>query len=483
MQVKKSLPRLTALAAAALLAACGTVAPSDPAPSTRLPASFKHAQPWPAALPGEVDWWHRLGDPALAELVQRGLSANLDVQQAAERVQRSRALARADHAALGTRGGLLGGAVASQASAAEALGLKRGERRSNRVSAGLDLSWEIDLFGRLQQQSLGADARVRVSEAEVAALRLAVAAEIAGAWFALAGAREQSQVTLAVIDARRQMLRIVEARYAAGAGSPFDVTRARAELDVAEAEVPVFRVAADVAMHRIAVLVGEVPSEFEVPPQAPIDPEQIRLALPAPADWLQARPDVRAAEATLQAHAFDVAAVRAEFMPRVSITGFVGLVAGSVVGVSMAADSSWFAAPLVSLPLFDRPRIKARLEGAQAQQREALLAYRQRVLMAVEEVENRLAQVQQGQLQLRSLHQRLRQASAAQEIAQQRFRAGASDLLEWLDAQRSAAQAELQLSTALTQQRQQIVGLLHAIGAPPSELSLVDERRKNVGRT
>ncbi len=468
MQVNRSLPRLTALATAVLLAACSTVPPADPAPPAQLPANFKHAQPWPAALPGETEWWRRLGDPALAQLMQRGMSANLDLQQAAERVQRSRALARAEQAGSGPRGGVLAGAVATQAGAVEGPGLTRDERRSDRISAGLDLSWEIDLFGRLRQQSLGADARVRVSEAEVQALRLSVAAEIAGAWYALAGAREQSQVAMNVLETRRHLLRVVEARDAAGSGSPFDVARARAELAAAEADVPAFQAAADVATHRIAVLLGELPSEFDVPRQAPVDPAQIRLAVPTPAEWLQARPDVRAAEAALQAKAFDVGAVRAEFMPRVSISGFLGLVAGSVAGIGFAASPSWFAAPLVSVPLFDRPRIEARLAAAQAHEREALLAYRQRVLLAVEEVENRMTQVRQGQLQLRSLHQRLRQAAAAQEIAQQRFRAGASDLLEWLDAQRSAAQAELQLSTALTKQRQQIVGLLQAFGAGPS---------------
>jgi outer membrane protein TolC len=115
--------------------------------------------------------------------------------------------------------------------------------------------------------------------------------------------------------------------------------------------------------------------------------------------------------------------------------------------------------------VFDVGRIDARLQAAQAGQREALLAYRQRMLLATEEVESALVQVRQGQERLAALQQRARHAVAAERLARKRFEAGGSDLLELLDAQRSAQQAELGLSAAMTQQRQQVVVLQRALGA------------------
>jgi len=163
--------------------------------------------------------------------------------------------------------------------------------------------------------------------------------------------------------------------------------------------------------------------------------------------------------------ALDVSAIRAEFMPRLSVGGVLGFVAGSVSGLGAAGSASWFLAPSLSLPVFDVGRIDARLQAAQAGQREALLAYRQRVLLATEEVESALVLVRQGQVRLAALQDRARHAVTAEELARKRFEAGGSDLLELLDAQRGAQQAELGLSAALTAQRQQVVALQRALGA------------------
>ena len=177
------------------------------------------------------------------------------------------------------------------------------------------------------------------------------------------------------------------------------------------------------------------------------------------------RPDLKAAEAQLHAQALDVAAVRAEFMPRLSLGGVLSFVAGSVSGLGAASSASWFLAPRISVPVFDQGRINARLQAAQADQREALLAYRQRVLLATEEVENALVRVRQGQLRLVALQDRAHHAGVAERLARKRFEAGTSDQLELLDAQRIAQQAELGLSVALTGQRQLVVALHRALGA------------------
>ena len=453
---------LGALALAALLAACSSVAEAPVATAPALPARFSQA-PTPATpVPG----WAALGDPDLAAWVQRSLAANLDLQQAAARVQRSRALAAHAGAALGPSGGLALGAHASQASETEAPGLDRDARRRDRVDAMLGFSWEADLFGRLRHGADAASARAGAASADAAALQLALGAEIAHAWFALAGAREQLAITRGVIENRRATLALVQRRAAAGYSAPLDEARARADLAAVEADVPALEAGARVAAHRLAVLAGELPTGFDVPDTPALDPARVALAVPAPAQWLATRPDLRAAEARLKAQSLDVASVRAEFLPRLSITGALGYVAGSAAALGTAGSAAWFVAPTLSLPLFDRARIEARLATARAGEREALLDYRQRVLVAVEEVENALVQVQQGQRRLAALHERAQQAERAERLARKRHVAGTSDLLELLDAQRVAQQAQLALAAALTAQRQQVVTLLRATAAP-----------------
>lgn len=456
---------LTAVALAALLAACGTVTPLPKAVENRLPAAFAQGQGMERGESTQPDWWAVFDDPVLDALVRHGLDANLDLQQTAERVQRSRALAAGVQAERGPGGGVGVAARAQQLSSFESPGASTDDRRSESVSAGASLSWELDLFGRLRNAAQAADARAQVATADAAALRLSIGAEIAQAWFALAGTRQQSELARRVVDNRRATLDLVLRRVAAGYATPLDEARARADVAAAEAELPALDAALAVSQHRLAVLLGASPTGFEAPAAAERAPRPVALRLPEPAQWATQRPDLQAAEARLRALALDVESVRAEFLPRVSVAGVLGVVAGSVSGLGAAGAASWFVAPKVSLPVFDHARIDARLQAARASEREALLAYRQRVLLATEEVESGLAQVRHGQHRLVALQERARQAVAAEELARKRFAAGGTDLLELLDAQRSAQQAEIGLSQALTVQHQQVVALQRALGA------------------
>ncbi len=454
----------TAVALAAFLTACGT-APPLPAPRADLPQAFAQGQGMNAGGMAQAEWWAVFDDPVLDLLVRQGLAANLDLQQAAERVQRSRAMTAVAQADRGPSGGVGIGARAQQLSRFEAPGAMGDERRSDSASAAASLSWEIDLFGRLRQAAQAADARARAVEADAAAMRLAVGAEIAHAWFGLNGARAQVQLAHRVVENRRATLDLVLRRVSAGYASPLDEARTRAEFAAAEADLPALEAALAVSAHRLAVLLGASPSAYEAPAAADRSPLPVALRLPDPAQWAAQRPDLQAAEARLRALALDVEAVRSEFLPRLSVFGVLGVVAGSVSGLGAAGAASWFMAPGLSVPVFDHARIEARLQAARAGEREALLAYRQRVLLATEEVETALAQVRQGQLRLASLQEQARQALVAEQLARKRFEAGGSDLLELLDAQRSAQRAETELSGALTVQHQQVVALQRALGA------------------
>jgi NodT family efflux transporter outer membrane factor (OMF) lipoprotein len=447
---------LSTLALAAALQAAPLRAQQDPV--TPLPALAPTVQ-------SASGWWSALGDPLLASLVEQGLEGNLDIVQAHARIRRSQALLAGARAEFGPSGsaGLQG--RAAQASETEMPGASSSQRRGHSVQAALEFSWEVDLFGRLDSRATAASERVRASQAQLQGVRLAVSAEIAHAYFALVGAREQLALARTVAANRERTLRLVDVRATGGIAAPIDAVRARADLEAAHAQVPLHEAAARVATHRLAVLTGRSPAGFDVPTAAAVQPASIAIRVPEAATWLPARPDVQEQEAELQARALDVQAVRAEFYPRLSISGLLGFVAGSVTGLGAAGSVSWLGGPSLLAPIFDRPRIEARLAAAKAGQKEALAAYQQRLLLATEEVENALARYTLGQQQFQALQRRAQLAVEAERLSRVRYEAGAGDLLELLDAQRSAQEAQAALAVVLMEQRQHLVAVFKGMGA------------------
>lgn len=447
-------PTLSALALAAAL--LGAPALAQDAPAAESPAV--------AATPAPAGWWQDLGDPVLTALVARGLEGNFDLEQAHARIRRSQALVAAARANQWPSGSVGLQGRAAQASEAEAPGLSRSERRGHSVAAAVEFSWEADLFGRLGSQVGAAGHRLQASQAQLRAARLAVSAEIAHAYFALVGAREQIALARTVASNREGTLRLVAARAGGGLAAPIDAVRAEADLEAARAELPLLEADASVALHRLAVLTGQSPAGFTLPTAGTVSPLAVAVAMPPVDAWLAQRPDIQALEAELQARALDVKAVRAEFYPRLTLTGVLGFVAGSVSAIGSGGSLSWLSAPSLLAPLFDRPRIEARLAVAKADQKEVLAAYRQRLLLATEEVENALAHYAAGQQQFQNLQRRAQLAAEAERLSRVRYQAGAGDLLELLEAQRTAQQAQAALSGALTRQRQNLVAVFRGIG-------------------
>jgi NodT family efflux transporter outer membrane factor (OMF) lipoprotein len=456
MEVQMHPFKLTALAVAAAMLAAPTLAQE---PNTSVQAQVTVEQAASAA-----GWWTSLGDPVLSTLIQQGLDANLDIEQAHARIARSRALLQGARASSGPSGSVGLQARAAQASEAEAPGTSSAQRRSDSVQLGMEFSWEVDLFGRLRAQSSAAAHRVKAAEAQAQGVRLAVSAEIAHAYFSLIGAREQLQVARAVAENRDRTLKLVQLRAQGGIAAPIDDVRAQAELEATLADIPVHEAAARVATHRLAVLTGVSPLGFALPTSDTVRPSSIVVRIPDA--WLTQRPDVLAQEAELRARALDVNSVRAEFFPRLSITGVLGFLAGSVTGLGAASSVSWLSAPSLMAPLFDRSRIEARLAVAKADQKEALAVYRQRILLATEEVENALANYSAGQQQFNALQRRAQHAAQAERLARVRYEAGSAELLELLDAQRSSQQAQAALAQTLMQQRQNLVAVFKGIGGP-----------------
>lgn len=456
----------TILFSALLLSACKTIPEATELPSPTVTEFNAHRV---QALHAEVNqddaWWTTFGDPALNQLVEMVLSSNLDLQQAEARLRQSRALVDASRASLLPNGGVELHSLTQQYSRDEMPFLPADARRSDLGRVGLSFAWEADVFGRLRARTRADQFRLAGVAAESAALRLEIAAETASAWFELEGLREQLRINNQLQESWRQSLELARLRIQTGSAAPMEATRLEVELAAVAADQPHIESAIARVTNRLATLAGQPVASFVAPESAAVAAHPSTVYIPEPAQWAKQRPDLVAAEALMQAAALDAEAVKAEFLPRLSIGGVLGYAAGSLSSLGSGSSASWFLVPAISVPLFDRPRIQARADFQVARQREAFLVWQQQTLLAAAEVEDALTGVVNGRAVLQANEQRRAAAAAVFAEGQARYRIGVADLLELLDLQRSEQQAEIALAAAHTLQRQAIVSLHLALAS------------------
>jgi multidrug efflux system outer membrane protein len=461
----KHLPTLPAALVAALLSACA-VGPDyrapDPGPARIAPAQgpqFSSAGP-------EAAWWHEFGDAQLDDLVTRALGANLDLTAAAARVHQARAVfveSRLDflpHVPL----------TAGYSKANEqqpGFGTARIPVESD--SLGFDMQWELDLFGHVRRSAEAARADLGAEQAQLRGAEVSVAAEVARNYFELRGTQTRLDVARRNLESESQTAELTRIRYEGGRVTELDVERARARLKATEASIPPLEAQESQAMYRLAVLLGLRPGALD----AELAPQPIRAfatALPVgdTAALLRQRPDVRAAERRLAAASARVGVATADLFPRVTVSGFAGFLSGNVGHLFSTGGSddarAWSVTPTVSWAALDYASVRARLRGRQAELDAASAAYRQAVLVALEETQNSFVGYAKQQAALASLTEQARASAHASQIAELQYRAGVTDFLTLLDAQRTQLEAEDDMVQAQTQVNVRAVAIYKALG-------------------
>lgn len=449
------------------LSACASLGGSYEPPAPKAPETFTTYEARGLAQePVAGDrWWTRFGDPVLDGLIDRALGGNLDLTEAAARVEAARAVRRQARQGFLPTGGLFARHEVAGLSESQAFG---GERRVETASAGLEVGWEIDLFGRARSADRAAVARLGGSEALLAHARLAVAAEVGRTWFALRGAEERAARRERARDHQASLVEIVTARVEEGLGDDADLARARAALAEDTAILAAERHAARVLTHALAVLVGETPGAW-TPTAAgqPGSPAMEAIAIGDPASLLRRRPDVLAAERALAAETAEIGIATADLFPQVRLRGFLGLVAGGFGDLGGSGSGSWFAGPAISWGLFDLGRTRARIRSSKAEAEAALAAYEAAVLQALEETQNAFSALAAAQVTLAATDDQAREARRAEELVEDRYLEGAAAYFELLDARRAAVSAEIARVDGLTGHRIATVDVFRALGQTP----------------
>lgn len=431
----------------ALLAGCA-VGPDFRTPELpQAGAQFARAEPSAVlkqASPeagSDAAFWRQFQDAQLTQLVEQALRANQDLRAALARLDAAQALLRESRLDQFPTLTLSGQALQQRRSESQAMG---GPRSQRSYSAGINASWELDLFGRVRRNIEAGSAELRASAADLAALQVAIAAQVAASYADLRGWQQRLQLAEANAANQQDTLRLVQLRLAHGSGTDFDLARAQAQLETTRSRIPVLQARIAVAQHRLAVLTGQVPEALIAALNAPAVLPQLpeTIAPGTPAELLRRRPDVAAAEARLHAATARVGVTTAELFPRLSLGGLLGSSALSTGALFEAGSASRSVFLGVDWSFLDVGRVRARIAASEAGAQVALAQYQQSVLLALEDTENALVLLTRTRSEDAHLAQAAEQRARAEQLAQRRYRLGSVGLYEVLDAQRDLYAAQ-----------------------------------------
>lgn len=427
-----------------------------------VPETFASVAADEAANASSIAWWQSYGDPVLTALIERAARENRDVRIAAERVRAARAGERISRSALLPSIGASAGASRSSNGYDGAAQLAVPEMQS--TSAGLDVSWEIDITGRLRAGAKASAAEALATQGEARGVRLLVLTDVASHYFMLGGALRQLDTMRAISKAQDETLRLVTARESVGLASQFDVDRARADAERAHASIPPLETLVAVSRHRIAGLMGDPPALGDK-----IEPWAGTVTVPdvspgQPATLLERRPDLLASRAQLESANWRRRQAATEWFPRLFMSALFGSRDVEVNGAGLGAARFGNVAGLLTMPLLNWGRIKATNDIAGARQNEAVLRYEDTIVRALEDVENALVASKHGRQRAASLTSAATAADAALGHAKSLYDRGQIDLLPLLDAQRAQLQTRLGANDGQTDLLLDSVRLFKSLG-------------------
>ncbi len=452
--------------AVAVLAGCAALGPDHRPPAPPLDASFVAAgsSGVDSRAPAEdiAVFWRGFGDARLDALIERALAANGDVRVAQARLLEARA--GLDEADAARRPGLALDASAERSvrPLTQQPGASRAARTGNTYDASFIAGWEIDLFGRLRRGSEQAAALAEAGRYGVAAAQTSVAAEVARNYLELRGLQQRERFTEAGLERQRESLRVTQARVDAGRGTQLDLARASGLVAATEAALPALQEAIDARIFRLATLTAQPPRALrdELATAAPLPalPVTDLATLPAgtPAQWLQRRPDLAAAERELAAATAGIGIARGELYPRLSLTGLLGLNAASLGGLGRSEAARYALGAGLSWTPFDLGAVRARIRASEARSAQSLARFEQAVAAALEETEGAFSSFTRNARRAERLDAAVRSADEAAGLARLRYEAGVTDFLAVLDAERELlaqrdqfVQAQVNTATAL----------------------------------
>lgn len=457
--------RSTLLIALATLPLGCTVGPDYVPPEVVLPQAWRDLEVAQGESIANVPWWELYPDPVLHDLIALALRQNHDLRIAVERIEEARALYGFTRADLWPKVDVAAGAAIERASAENLPnGWPASDLQRKSYGVGASFAWEIDLFGRIQRASEAQQAVLFATEHTRAAVVLALVADVARAYVDLRDLDRRLQISTATLQSRRDYLDLVRIRFEGGLTSELDLRQAQSELHRTAAQVHEFERLVQQKENELNLLVGNNPgpiargaavADLPIPPQVPAG---------LPAELLQRRPDLAAAEQSLVAANARIGEAKALLYPSISLTGFFGFESTELGDLASAPARSWSLGANLLQPIFNSGQLQSRVEVAESQQRQVLAAYEQAIQRALREVEDSLVGLRKSGDLRGSQGLRVEAQRAALILAEIRYRGDVAPYLDVLDAQRELLNAELDEAVAIRNQYVELILLYKALG-------------------
>jgi NodT family efflux transporter outer membrane factor (OMF) lipoprotein len=474
-----------------VLAGACTLGPNYSRPPIETPGTFRGVEVASATggsladvQPGDL-----FQDPALTSLIAAAREHNFDLRIATERIVQARAayrIRRSDRfpsidasAAVANTGVPENGAAGSLPDGAD--------RSATYTEAGFSLSWEVDAFGRLRRLTEAAQAQYAATEEARRAVVVTLVADVMDTYLALRALDLEFEIALRTQAIATDGLRLTEARRERGIATALDVRQAEQLLFTARGRLAAVQREITQVENALSLLLGRQPGGIDrgLPLEALRAPAEVPAGLPSA--LLERRPDIRQVEQELIAANARIGAARAEYFPRISLTGFLGVQSRDLSNLLTGSAGLWSASASAVAPIFNAGRTKSTVEVTESVQRELVITYQRTVYNALREVSDALAAYRRTGEQ-RAEQERLVEAlRVSTRLSTQRYETGLDSYLQVLDAQRNLFQGELELARIRQQELASIVLLYRALGGGWREFGQpsvgLDESSKVEART
>jgi outer membrane protein, multidrug efflux system len=336
--------------------------------------------------------------------------------------------------------------------------------RVNTYSAFLDLSYEVDLWGRVRRTRQAARAEWMASAENRQTVISSLVTDVARAYFNMLEMDREIEITSATLRTRQETLALMELRRKHGTASDLEVSRFRAEVSSTRATLAVLRQQAFQTENALSILLGQAPQDIRRGISFKAQPPIPTVPMGLPADLLERRPDLRSAEQQLVAATARIGAAKASFFPRIALTADYGYQSLELNKLLESNSHGWMIAGNATQPIFEGGRHWFNYQASKSQREQALQNYRKTILQALREVSDALIAKQQSGVQRRELQDQAQALQDSVRLSDLRYRAGQSSYLELLNAQQQLFAAELQLEQARLEELLSSVRLYKALG-------------------
>lgn len=463
-----------------LLSSC-SLAPDYQRPPMPVPEHFKETGRWVKAKtltsPGKpIPWWESFQDPLLTKLEEQAAATNQNLQAAFFRYQQAKALVQVARAGFFPTIQGLGNTDRQKTSSTVAN--PSTPALYNNILLGMDLSYQLDVFGSIRNTVERNKNLAQASAADVATLTLSIQTELANDYFTLRGYDEQQRILNATVSAYQKALYLTQKRYQGGVAPIEDVDNAQTQVENAKTLAAETKLKRSQVEHAIALLLGTMPSYFSI--AAVKEPMHLlHIAPKLPSTLLERRPDIVAAELRVKAANANIGIARAAFFPEFNLSSVIGFQSQSLSNLISKPSLFWSLGPISALTLvqpttavtlFDGGKLQGLLKQANASYFETVALYRQTVLTAIQEVEDALIAIKQLDKENHSQTAASQAAQRALVQAQHRYRGGIATFLDVVVIEDTALRAELAQVTIHTRQRIACVQLVKALGGGWAQL-------------